>query len=378
MKYNKYIIMTALALLITGCNDEKKTTPKNVKMESSEKSKTHNAVRQEEHLSFEITDNMKIEADVSEYQEDAYTYTAVKKEFSKDTLRKYFFKGKSKVKMTKNLNGLNLEADDGSSLFVMKGSFSYSAGNTSDDIKYLIQGAYASELNYRNKNDEELQNLSEQQTVKSTLSDVKNLYVPGKNEKIELLAGVKLNADRLLKQQKLEQDKSILQSKIESGRYHMLDASMIPDDCYYMILGISKNGIPLLGAQEPGMSIADENSMLQNTYIEVLADRQGILNINVTGAYSLKSNGYVSVMTPTEACKTVQKKYDKQILTSKFVISNVWLEYVFIADPKAEDMMRNGEMRPYWCFEIVKEDDKGDSSAERINAANGENLTYGK
>ena len=272
------------------------------------------------HLCYEITDNMQIDAEVSGYEETVKVYEAVAKEFSVDTLSKYFLKDLSKVKKNDNPNGADLETEDGSALFVGKGYFNYSSGRSIEDIQYLIQGAYLSELDYQNRDGERIKKLEEQQVVKDTLEEVEKLYQPEKDESIELQNGVKLDAGKLLERQKLEIEKFDLQYDIDNGKYHKIDETMIPEDAYYLILGIRKDTVPVMGIQEPYVSTADEDMIYGNTYIEVIADATGIKRIRVTGAYSLTEKETAAVLPPEEACNTIQKKYDMQILESEYVI----------------------------------------------------------
>lgn len=374
MKYVKIFGMFMIGILFfSGCNEKD-----NVENPSEEITAAENNENHSEHLSYEIADNMRIDADVSQFNENVKIYEAVAKEFSSDILSKYFFSDLSKVKQNDNPNGTDLTAEDGSALFVGKGTFDYSSGKSIEDIEYLIQGAYMSELDYQNKNDEAIRSLGEHQVVKNALAEIEQLYCPDENEKIEILNGIKIEAKKLLDRQKMEMEKMDLQDYIDIGKYHEVDETMIPGDSYYLILGVSKNGIPIMGMQEPYVSTADEDAIYENTYIKMVVDPTGIKSIRVAGAYSYVETDDATILSPEEACDTIKKKYDMQILTSENVITKVWLEYVFVPDFKAENMFEKGMLQPYWCFEILDEAGAEDSYAERINAVSGGDLSYGE
>lgn len=388
MKYAKICSVVMVCILFfSGCSKgdpvENLSAPPNMVVdENSEGGLPENTATDDDknrrHLSYEITDNIRIDADVSGYRKDAQIYEAVKKEFSSDILTKYFFSDLTKIKQNDNPNGTDLTAEDGSSLFVGKGCFDYSAGNNIEDIKYLIQGAYFSELSYQNKNPETMQKLCEDQVVKDALEKIEQLYCPEDNERIELLNGVKIESKKLLDRQALEIEKFGLQNLIDMGKANKVDKTMIPKDCFYLILGVSRNEIPVIGIQEPYVSTADEDAIYENTSIEVLAGPMGIKSIRVAGAYTCTESETADVLPLEEICNTIKKKYDMQILSSEHLITKVWLEYVFIPDFTAKDLLEEGKLQPYWCFEIMDQEDPEESNAERINAVSGGDLTYGE
>lgn len=373
----KLFVFMICIFFIFGCGEEKAVPEKIPEKTMSAENNDDSAGNHTEHLSYEITDNMQINADVSKYDENVKVYEVTEKEFSVDTLSRRFFSDSSKVNQNDNPNGIDLETEDGSTLFVTKGYFDYFFNHDIEDIKYLIQGTYFSELNYQNKDDEVIKKMGERQVVKDILEDIEQIYNPSEDEKIELLNGVELDAGKLLERQKLEIEKLDLQYDIDSGRYHKVDETMIPKDCYYLILGISKNEIPILGAQEPYVLTADEDAIYENTYMEVIADATGIKSIRVSGAHSFTEKDTVVILPPKEACNAIQKKYDMQILTSDYEITRVWLEYVFVPDVTAENMLEKGTLQPYWCFEIIDKTDAENSYADRINAVSGGDLAYG-
>ena len=290
----------------------------------------------------------------------------------------YFFSDLSKVKENDNPNGVDYESEKGGTLFIGKGELEYSSDKHIEDIKYLIQGAYFSELDYRNKSDKQINDMCEEQEIKNILAKIEKIYIPNKEESIKLLNGVKINAEKLIERQALEIEKFDLQDYIDIGKYHQINEDMIPQDCYYLILGVNVDDIPIMGVQEPYVSTADEDAIYQNTYIEVIANSSEIFGIKISGAYSFNEKEENERMEFDEVCDTLVKKYGMQILTSEYTICNAWLEYVYIADPKAENIMDNGELKPYWCFEIVNEDDDEEGYAERINAISGGDLAYGE
>lgn len=54
------------------------------------------------------------------------------------------------------------------------------------------------------------------------------------------------------------------------------------------------------------------------------------------------------------------------------------MEYVFIPDFTAKDLLEEGKLQPDWCFEIMDQEDLEESNAERINAIRGGELAYGE
>lgn len=77
-----------------------------------------------------------------------------------------------------------------------------------------------------------------------------------------------------------------------------------------------------------------------------------------------------TLMTGASAVKEI---YVNTILNSQVTISRIWLEYVVVPDWEEKEQYK---LVPYWCVQI--DSPSGNSSAERINAITGGNLSYGE
>ena len=186
---------------------------------------------------------------------------------------------------------------------------------------------------------------------------------------------MKVDANRVLERQQLEMEKMDLQSSIDIGKFHEVTEDMISDECYYLVLGIVKNRIPLMGTQEPALITADEDAIYQSTYIELFIDGESIRDINVMGMFTLEIQNTEELISAEEACETIREKYDMQILSESYTIDKVWLEYIYVPDTQADNMYTQGNIQPYWCFAITNEEG---SYGERVNAVTGGDLAYGE
>ena len=159
MQYRKLGLLVITCLItLSGCTSKYDASKDNIDRyktttivnNNESKETTSGDGLSSKRLSYELTDNLKIDAEV-EYTgtSNCDTYHAKVKEFDADIITNAFIQDMDKMKKVENPNGLELTGDDGSSLFIGEGRFSYTSSVAEQDILYLLQGAYYSELQYQ-------------------------------------------------------------------------------------------------------------------------------------------------------------------------------------------------------------------------------------
>lgn len=325
-------------------------------------------------LDFEITDNISIDAEIETADQGGLiTYSVEAKEFIFEQVSQAL--NVETVDMTEqyNPNGRYVEMSNGEVLFVKNdGGIDYIDSQETENILYLIQTAYASELDQGNNiSTKVFENESQINTLEDKINQMCGF---SENEKIQLLAGVQVKNDVLLEQQQKEFDLGILQYDIEIGKYQELEGAVVSDKCYYLIFGCTIDDIPVLGMQEPAIRSADDNAIIRVTSARVLIDNGRIRSMELDGMFNIKADDKTQLKSIEEICDTLKKKYEIEIITAPRIIRKAYLEYVFVHDNSSADLSK-GKLVPYWCFEVQMDNH---IYAERINAITGGDFAYGE
>lgn len=139
---------------------------------------------------------------------------------------------------------------------------------------------------------------------------------------------------------------------------------------------LTKDGLPIYsGINEPGISMAVETFWTAETRITMMLDKDGIHYIaSKGGSFDASPEAEAQTIISAEAAlEAVKEIYVNTILSSQVTISRIWLEYVVVPDWEEKEQYK---LVPYWCVQI--DSPSGNSSAERINAITGGNLSYGE
>lgn len=387
MRKKRTIAVLFLSIyILSGCNsvEQKENNLETINLAARDSLKEENnkqtvtaddADKKTIKLDFEIADNISIDAEIETADQGGLiTYSVEAKEFIFEQVAQAL--NVETVDMTEqyNPNGRYVEMSNGEVLFVKNdGGIDYIDSQETENILYLIQTAYASELDQGNNNIST--KVFENESQINTLEDkINQMCGFSENEKIQLLAGVQVENDVLLEQQQKEFDLGILQYDIEIGKYQELEGAVVSDKCYYLIFGCTIDDIPVLGMQEPAIRSADDNAIIRVTSARVLIDNGRIRSMELDGMFNIKADDKTQLKSIEEICDILKKKYEIEIITAPRIIRKAYLEYVFVHDNSSADLSK-GKLVPYWCFEVQMDDH---IYAERINAITGGDFAYGE
>jgi hypothetical protein len=223
--------------------------------------------------------------------------------------------------------------------------------------------------------EEELSDLSFLSAEKAVqMGKVKIKELTGQNS--EVLAAFALNREKLTELEEQYRQTQKYQEDAQRGKATTVDDWSDEDEMYYMEYELTKDGLPIFsGINEPGISTAVETFWTAETRITMLLDKDGICCIAGRGGIfdASPETEAQTIISAEEALEAVKEIYVNTILDLPVTISGIWLEYVAVPDWEETEQYR---LVPYWCVQI--DSDSGSSSAERINAITGGNLSYGE
>lgn len=189
---------------------------------------------------------------------------------------------------------------------------------------------------------------------------------------------VGLEHDRIMSwQQELLNDESSYYNAF--GKAMILSNLTQSDDSYYIVFSFSYDGIPIFSRNEPNIQFRDNTLPPSSVCAEMLITSDGIQHLNIYPAYAVNEiNNTGSILSVEDAIKKLEETFNSVILTEKYTVSSIYLEYMPI------ESNNSTVLTPYWCFEYTSEyvGDDGNiyqsvPQAERYNAFTGNDLAYG-
>lgn len=132
-----------------------------------------------------------------------------------------------------------------------------------------------------------------------------------------------------------------------------------------------KDGIPIMGLNEPRQGYYIELFGADPLYVRVLAGDGEILCLDIQGMFEANESERVEILTEEEALHIAEKEMEEVISDYTWEISNVKLEYVPIPD-WSDEISVPEELVPYWCVTRIRNNGEDTSEdAVRINAITG-------
>ena len=255
------------------------------------------------------------------------------------------------------------------------GNFTYAKDEERDDyIVYLVESAYynAGSCSFRKEEIPDLSFLNAENAIWMGKERIKELT----GQDSEVLAAYALNREILTELEGEYRQTQKYQEDAQRGKEAAVDAWSDADEIYYMEYELMKDGLPIYsGINEPGISMAVETFWTAETRITMLLDKDGIRYMSSRGGiFDASPEAEAQTIISEEAAlEAVKEIYGNTILSSQVTISRIWLEYVVVPDWGEKEQYK---LVPYWCVQI--DSPSGNSSAERINAITGGNLSYGE
>lgn len=329
------------------------------------------------HISEKVSDMLVIDADVVLPKDQVYSvYALTKQAFPREDLDGFF--GASEAVITDHpewVGAYSAKTEEGGYFSTDPyGNFTYAKDEERDDyIVYLVESAYynAGSCSFQKEEIPDLSFLNAENAIQMGKERIKELT----GQDSEVLAAYALNREILTALEEEYRQTQKYQEDAQRGKETTVDDWSDADEIYYMEYRLTKDGLPIYsGINEPGISMAVETFWTAETRITMLLDQDGIRYIASRGGIfdaspEAEAQTIISAETALEAVKEI---YGNTILSSQVTISRIWLEYVVVPDWEEKEQYK---LVPYWCVQI--DSPSGNSSAERINAITGGNLSYG-
>lgn len=353
------IMVSAMGLTACGQQQENSAAEDNKTVESA--SVTAAVTLEGNHMTGELTENIKIDAQVQGQEiTSCTTYNTVGKEFDKNTMEAIFWENTSELKSEedKEDNSYSIEDALGGGAYAYLGTLSYNINDSINDLSILAMYCYGNEM--REMSMEEKATILQATTVQNAMQKLNQIYPLGEGEEFCLQQGIKINMEDIIKEQS-DSDMSDMQTMTQD---------MLGNDAYYLNFAVEKEGILLASQVGPDFVSVSENLNTQTTGITMIVDENEIKLLSIEGAYELNEGTKEGIITAQEAAGYVAKEYENQISADSITFDKVWLEYVFCSGTSLTEFS-DGTLQPYWVFMDSKE-----NVAERINAITGENFKY--
>ncbi len=374
-------VLVSAGMLLTGCSgtaaEPSESTPTGSSIETIQES-VGGAESGTNHISEKPSDMLVIDADVVLPEEQVYSvYALTKQAFPREDLDVFF--GVSEAVVTVHpewVGAYSAETEEGGYFSTDPyGNFTYAKEEERNDyIVYLVESAYynAGSCSFRKEEIPDLSFLNAGDAIQMGKERIKELT----GQDSEVIAAYALNREILTELEEQYRQTQKYQEDAQRGKETAVDGWSDEDEIYYMEFELTKDGLPIYsGVNEPGISMAVETFWTAETRITMLLDKDGIRYIASRGGiFDASPEAEAQTIISAEAAlEAVKEIYVNTILNSQVTISRIWLEYVVVPDWEVKEQYK---LVPYWCVQI--DSPSGNSSAERINAITGGNLSYGE
>lgn len=369
------LLSFSLSFLSTGCSDIQSPAAESISIQKNTVEENTVAMT-ENHISEVITDQLVVDAEIIIPENLEYVqYELTKKAVPKEDIGVFL---KTEPIITDNPNypgAYTAEAPDGSEFSTNEGYFRYARDLKKDDeLVAMIESAYSAK-SYKKEETRDLDFESADEAVQSGKDKIKELT----GWDSEAIAVFSLEYQDLAALQNDLMQRDGYQKEVEMGITHEISVSET-DNLYYIAYALTKDGLPIYnGLDEPGISMAVDLFWDSATNVTMLIDKDSIRYLYCrNGLFDVKPDTQTQALISAEtALEKVKDIYSNTIISSKATISRIWLEYIPVPYTENPDLFR---LSPYWCVQTdwLEEDGHVSSSAERINAVTGGNLSYGQ
>ncbi len=373
--------LMSAGILLTGCSGTAAEPSESTQMGSSTEAVKGSIGGPESgtnHISEKVSDMLVIDADVVLPKEQVYSvYALTRQAFAREDLDVFFGGAEAVVTVHPEWVGAYSAKTEEGGYFSTDpyGNFTYAKDEERDDyIVYLVESAYynAGSCSFRKEEIPDLSFLSAENAISMGKERIKELT----GQDSEVLAAYALNREILTGLEEEYRQTQKYREDAHRGKETTMDDWSDTDEIYYMEYELTKDGLPIYsGINEPGISMAVETFWTAETRITMLLDKDGIRYIAGRGGiFDASPEAEAQTIISAEAAlESVKEIYGNTILSSQATISRIWMEYVVVPDWEEKEQYK---LAPYWCVQI--DSPSGNSSAERINAITGGNLSYGE
>ncbi len=373
--------LISAGILLTGCSgtaaEPSESTPTGSSTEAM-KGSIGGPESGTNHISEKVSDMLVIDADVVLPKEQVYSvYALTRQAFAREDLDVFFGGAEAVVTVHPEWVGAYSAKTEEGGYFSTDpyGNFTYAKDEERDDyIAYLVESAYynAGSCSFQKEEIPDLSFLNAENAIQMGKERIKELT----GQDSEVLAAYALNREILTELEEEYRQTQKYQEDAQRGKETTVDDWSDADEIYYMEYELTKDDLPIYsGINEPGISMAVETFWTAETRITMLLDKDGIRYIvSRGGIFDASPEAEAQTIISAEAAlEAVKEIYVNTRLSSQVTISRIWLEYVVVPDWEEKEQYK---LVPYWCVQI--DSPSGNSSAERINAITGGNLSYGE
>lgn len=294
-------------------------------------------------------------------EEKMLHYQITEKTFDETTASQILFHD-MEVEKEKMKNGSIIVQSGERVLWLTNGDISYKQNENASTEELLIFQYLNSEMFEDYWTDEKIE---ENEAVYYKISDLCEL---AEDEELRLVRAGKFN------RQLLEQ----MQLKLKEYGQDLGIEIWNAEEYTALEYELYKDGIPLMGLNEPKQGYYLELFGVDPVYVRALVGDGEILCLTVQGLFEIQDSDRAELITREEALQIAEKEREEISSDSIWEMKEIRLEYVPIPD-WTDTMLEPKELVPYWCVIGIKSNgEETYEEAVRINAVTGGNLAYGE
>lgn len=362
MKKRLVILGSCLMMVsvgLTACSQQENAANDKAAVESN--AAVANVTVEGNHVTAEITENVKIDAEIQGQQEASCTiYKATGKEFDRNLLETIFWQDTSGLSREEDTEDNTYLVEDtvGGYLGVDSDRIWYQKNDYVQDLSTLVQYCYKQKM--KNMSEEEKQTLLQENSVQKAVEILNRICPLKEDEKLSITKGTKIDMEDIIQ----------FQNEKNMSDIKTMTQELLGENAYYITFSLEKQNIPLVSQGEPDFVSVSESVDTRFAGVTMIVDEQGIQFLDMAGTYELTEERSGSILSVQEAAQAVAKEYTDQISEDKVTFDKVWLEYVWALEDSSANLSE-GTLQPYWIF-VDSEKEWG----ERINAVTGVNFKY--
>ena len=344
---------------LTACSQQENAANDKGAVESN--AAVANVTVEGNHVTAEITENVKIDAEIQGQQEASCTiYKATGKEFDRNLLETIFWQDTSGLSREEDTEDNTYLVEDtvGGYLGVDSDRIWYQKNDYVQDLSTLVQYCYKQKM--KNMSEEEKQTLLQENSVQKAVEILNRICPLKEDEKLSITKGTKIDMEDIIQ----------CQNEKNMSDIKTMTQELLGENAYYITFSLEKQNIPLVSQGEPDFVSVSESVDTRFAGVTMIVDEQGIQFLDMAGTYELTEERSGSILSVQEAAQAVAKEYTDQISEDKVTFDKVWLEYVWALEDSSANLSE-GTLQPYWIF-VDSEKEWG----ERINAVTGVNFKY--
>lgn len=375
MKSKKiYAGILAVCVMLAGCADKNNTeVMENPEQQTNDESE--NAATGTMHISETIMENFVVDTDMTIPEGEFYSYTTESKQFDKEKVAEIMWPDSNmdEIQMDFDETGTGTMEFQGEFIAMNRGLLWYFKDKKAQEIDGIV--SFADRDNMLTSKD--LAFMKQEQAVKEVGSFLEQFEL-GTNLEEPVIYAVTKEELAYIQNEMLKDEH--YEGLLEIGKVteYAFDDN---DEFYYIKYTFQLDGLPVFRPDDPSLLLLGGVDALPLAYpmeINVLFSNSGIqfMELDEVVGDIQKETEAREIIKYEQIKEALVKKYGDVILTNKYKVTSMWVEYLPMRAPESFVQI---ELLPVWCRRLEESPLESDQYQEsyyalRFNAFTGEEI----